>query len=135
MKVEVKLTERMIHVMKAFTEGKKIEWYDDELDEWKETENPGWDWVTLDYRVKPDVKFRPYEDTEEMLDDFCKRFKVNRTDFGEPFIWVKSKSTGIKFLLTAIGNSHVWTMNTSNSMDDLFDKFTYKNGSPCGKNE
>lgn len=80
-------------------------------------------------------KFRPYKDTEEMLDDFCERFKVKRTDFGEPFIWIKNKSYGVKYLICAIVESYVLTLNDILEMDDLFKKYTYKDGSPCGKEE
>lgn len=132
MKVEFKLTERMIHVMQAFTEGKEIECRFKDCNEWIDDTTPVWDWVEFDYRVKPGKKFRPYNDTEEMLDDFCKRFPVKRTDYGEPFIWIKSKC-GVKYLIEVITDSNVWTVSNAVEMDDLFKKYTYKDGSPCGK--
>ncbi len=41
--------------------------------------------------------------------------------------------TCVKYLIAAIGDFHVWTACASCSMDDLFKKYTYKDGSPCGK--
>lgn len=81
---------------------------------------------------KTEKKYRPYKDTEEMLDDFCERFKAKRTCFTEPPIWVKSK-TGIKYLINEITESHVWIASAVIGMNDLFKLFTYKNDSPCGK--
>lgn len=132
----MKTTKEMIEVMKAFDEGKEIEYrYADRSykDDWEPCPNEKlFDWVVFDYRVKPGEKFRPYKDTEEMFDDYCERFHVTRTDYGEPFIWIKSKC-GIKYLISAIAESHIWTVNATNNMDELLELFTYKDGSPCGK--
>lgn len=129
----MKTTEEMVAVMQAFMEGKKIEWFDDLLCEWKDTISPAWDWLGTDYRVKPEVKYRPYKDTEEMLDDFCERFKAKRTGYEGPSIWIVSKCTGVKYLITAISEQYIWTMSSDDSMTGLFTAYTYKDGSPCGK--
>ena len=131
----MKTTKEMIEVMAAFDEGKEIEWrfaiYDNN---WADvTTPPEWNWGMYDYRVKPGKKFRPYKDTEEMLDDFCERFHVKRTDFGEPFIWIQSKISFVKYLVEVITDSSVCTLKISIGMTDLFKKYTYKDGSPCGK--
>lgn len=131
----MKTTEEMIEmieVIEAFKEGKKIERRRINDYEWVDDPTPLWDWALYDYRKKPEKEFRPYKDTEEMLNDFCERFPVKRTDYGEPFIWIKNES-GVKYLITAITECHVWIGDIAIGMTDLFKKFTYKDVSPCGK--
>lgn len=132
----MKTTEEMIEmieVIEAFKEGKKIERRRINDYEWVDDPTPLWDWALYDYRKKPEKEFRPYKDTEEMLDDFCERFHVTRTDYAEPSIWIKSKNSGVKYLIEVIGDFGVWTVKISIGMTDLFKKYTYKDGSPCGK--
>lgn len=128
----MKTIEEMIEVMKAYNEGKEIQCLFANCDEWEDDTNPRWDWILRDYRVKSEKQYRPYKDTEEMIDDYCERFHVTRTDYAEPFIWIKSKC-GVKYFIEVITESNVWTVNNVVEMNDLFKKYTYKDGSPCGK--
>lgn len=45
-------TLQAIVVMQAYVEGKKIHYSDDGWD-WQVVDNPTWDWLSIDYRVKP----------------------------------------------------------------------------------
>lgn len=44
----------MIAVMQAYADGKKIEWQGYGV--WQEAVDPWWDWVHMDYRIKPEPK-------------------------------------------------------------------------------
>lgn len=52
----MKETEKRIEVMKAYLEGKAIQCRNKgkEDDYWKNVEHPDWNWIYVDYRVKPE---------------------------------------------------------------------------------
>lgn len=54
-------TEEMIEVMKAYTEGKKIQCKEVYGKSWHIC-TPAWDWRNFDYRIKPESHYRPYKD-------------------------------------------------------------------------
>lgn len=61
-------TSEMIAVMQAYEEGKEIEFRSKGSNVWHCT-NPEWNWAESEYRVKPEIKNRPYEDSEEMTNE------------------------------------------------------------------
>lgn len=52
---------------------------------------------------------------------------------GEPFIWMKNGLS--RFLILDFEGDTVWTRSARWTMQELFDDFTYCNGSPIGKKE
>lgn len=127
-------TQEKIEVMKAYTEGKKIQardiggkyWWNVEL-----PEEPSWDWYHHDYRIKPESTYRPYKDTDEMIEDFKRRAEIATNEMSLPWIWIMSKKDGYRYLLSIFGTVTVDGTNFS----DLLDDFTYLDGSPCGIRE
>lgn len=88
-------------------------------------------------KVEKEPTYRPYKDTEEMIADYKERFKVsNVPDFCMPLIWVKGKPpvTGVS-LASSFRNEFVLLGEFIYNMENLFDDFTYLDGSPCGKVE
>lgn len=79
-------------------------------------------------------KFRPYKDTDEMIEDFSKRYKANVPSYGMPLIWLKS-DFGNKFLIIAFTNDSVKTDKGYCLLQEVFEKYTYLDGSPCGIEE
>ncbi len=82
---------------------------------------------------------RPYKDTDEMIEDFKRRFNANI-----PFIWIKSKGMEEnKHLITRFSDADKVTKVTINlemvvytiRLYTLFDDYTYLDGSPCGIEE
>ena len=84
-------------------------------------------------------KYRPYETTDEMIEDFKERAKkhYNANFFKCPMfhtsIWVKNKKTDCKSLITDFSKDMVFFSDTRFTTEELFDKYTYLDGSPCGK--
>lgn len=92
-------------------------------------------------------RFRPYKDTDEMIEDFKKRYSSYGGCSGKdnpmynPMIWVKAK--GIeknKYLITKFYENKKVTMNFdedvfSTGLCRLLDDFTYLDGTPCGIEE
>ena len=88
--------------------------------------------------VPKEKKLRPYRDTDEMIEDFKKRFNVNVPPYAMPLIWIKAKGADKKYLivrfasaLTICHNVEVYTP----TLEDLVEGYTYLDGSPCGIEE
>ena len=87
-------------------------------------------------KVKKEPEYRPYKDTEEMIADYKERFKVDKVpSFCMPLIWVKDKNDAFTHisLITAFTGVSIGSAGVFRSMDLLFDRYTYLDGSPCGK--
>lgn len=83
-------------------------------------------------------KLRPYRDSDEMIEDFKKRFNVHVQPYEMPLIWIKIKDTDKKYLvvrfastLTICHNDEVYTP----TFEYLVKGYTYLDGSPCGIEE
>ena len=97
---------------------------------------------SLFYLVKEpeEETYRPYETTDEMIEDFKERAKkhYNANFFKCPMfhtsIWVKDKKSNSKYLISAFGEIDVYLSSIDEySLELLFEDFTYLDGSPCGK--
>lgn len=87
-------------------------------------------------------EYRPYENAEEMIEDFKERFKVLNPNYTVPLIWVKGKTSGIKMLINMYKEKKerdgqqttlIYNDNYFMSLGTLFLTYTYLDGSPCGK--
>lgn len=128
-------TKEKIEVMKAYEDGKTIQAYDLEQNKWVNCHNPTWNWDTLDYRIKPEPTYRLYKDTAEMIEDFKKRFNAKVPPYAMPMIWVKYKDIKDCRLITGFMSKTVVLVDSAFGMFNLFDGFTYLDGSPCGMKE
>lgn len=84
-----------------------------------------------------EARYRPYESTDEMIEDFCKRTRFEPTSMLMPVIWLKEKKSNTKRLILGfVGNAVSTNYGTDIdtwSLNELFDRFTYMDGSPVGK--
>ena len=123
---------KLLPIIKAYAEGKAIEsrcikgdkslWYDDE--------DPSFD-NDLEYRIKPEPKFRPFKNAEECWQEMKKH---------QPFGWIKSKEAtkDIYFTITGLTNViHGVILNSTGgwSFSGLFDYYTFADGTPFGIKE
>ena len=131
-------TQEKIEVMNAYTEEKKIQYRSKENGEWFDLflmQEPAWDWASFDYRIKPEEKYRPYKDTDEMIEDFKRRFNVQVPPYAMPMIWVRDKGTNVRSHVSAFFAKNVTFRDATWWLDVLFENFTYLDGSPCGIRE
>ena len=63
--------KELLPVIQSFAEGKKIEYYDYDGDDWIETSTPIWQ-VGVKYRIKPEPKYRPFKSQEDCLQEMLK---------------------------------------------------------------
>lgn len=114
----MKTIDEMIEVMQAYKDGKTIEFTDFYYDDnWKEIDSPYWNWRLFDYRVKPEPKYVPYDSVDEVEKDK----------------WIKSKATGFLYRICSIKEDMIYFELGSDDTKELFDLFTYEDGTPCGK--
>ena len=98
----------------------------------------GYDYVySLAYLVErtKEKKWRPYKDTDEMINDYKKRFNVDCPEHELPLIWVKDRPSGTKNLVTAYSDEIVCLSTASYKLPKLFDYCIYLDGTPCGMEE
>ena len=125
--------KKMLPILQAFADGKTIEsrcikgdkslWYDDE--------DPSFD-NDLEYRLKPEPKYRPFENTEECWEEMLKH---------QPFGWVKSinnKDSEVFIHCTAITKED----GILTGIDEIpfpycgmFNNYTFADGTPFGIKE
>lgn len=81
--------------------------------------------VNVDYRIKPEPKYRPFKDAEECWQEMQKH---------QPFGWVKLKDTESGYyMLKGIASQVVIEFNeTPFSYKKVFEDYTFANGTPFG---
>lgn len=121
----MKTTKEMIDVMQAFDRGEKIECFNDE--QWKDVNNPIWDWLHNDYRVKP--KYVPFETAEEFLAAQRKHGEIVRCKLDDELYHAYINSRNETILVSHYGHTGSIITNIVN----MFDKYEFADGTPCGK--
>ena len=119
-------------ILKAYAEGKVIECRTKPSDvkgtdipnDWTEINEIGY-WGNIEYRIKPEPKYRPFKDAEECWHEMQKH---------QPFGWIKSKEDGSRSLITLIiseGNIDINCIGGFNS-DKIMKMFTFADGAVFG---
>ena len=127
--------KELLPIMQAFAEGDEIQ-YRNNYNEWidvKTGEGLCFTRPSSCYRIKPEIKCRPFRDVEE-----CWQEMRNH----QPFGWIKDKNDGHYSIITTVDaatgedNKHIgisggniWTL--SETMCD----YTFADGEPFGINE
>lgn len=119
------LCKELQPILNAFAEGKIIEVKTKDPNDnlWIEThiigENPN-----LMYRIKPEAEYRPFEDFNELM-----------SITGTKLIWVVDKCCFNEFLITGTQKHAVFIFDRWYSMKELFELYTFSDGSTCGIKE
>lgn len=136
-------------IKKAFLEGKTIQYipngrhnYTDITSEWELDNVLSW---CKYIRVKPDEDYRPFISCEELIEFWSclineiANCKLLFTKLENPSIWVKEKSSGSKYMITGYSceadcneNDGVFLGDMWIDMNDLFEKYTFLDDTPCG---
>lgn len=123
-------------ILQAFAEGKVIETRTDpnvvgkgleDLNDWTEMKEIEY-WNNIEYRIKPEVKFRPFANAEECWEEMMKH---------QPFGWVKD-SDGSKFTIETIASSDSGIFVSDEGafyFGEMFEKFKFADGTPFGIKE
>ena len=124
-------------ILQAFAEGKTIEtrrkpttdngvtkdgWY--EFNDWTEMKELEY-WVNVEFRIKPEAKYRPFANAEECWAEMLKH---------KPFGWVND-SDGSKFTIETIASSDSSIFISDEGafyLGEMFEKFKFADGTPFG---
>ena len=74
------IAKELLPIIKAFSEGKQIQYFDPICKEWTNIESPTFNEDSSKYRIKPESKYRPFKSVEECWNEMQKH---------QPFGWVK----------------------------------------------
>lgn len=117
-------------ILQAYAEGKAIECRTKPgtistsiPNEWTEMKEIGF-WNGIEYRIKPDPKYRPFKDAEECWQEMLKH---------QPFGWVKCKEDGSLGLITLIiSEENIFINGVGCNSERTMRGFTFADGTPFG---
>lgn len=122
---EIIETVERIKVMQAFVNGKAIEERRISFDhtEWVDNNNPEWRWDKFDYRIKPESKYRPFNNARECWEEMQKH---------QPFGWIKSGKLLMNIISIGAGITvHTGISNCGYSFKGAV-SLTFADGTPFG---
>ena len=120
--------KELLPIIQAWTEGKEIQ-YRTCPDKWvdiEENERVNFTSSPSDYRIKPELKYRPFKTKEECWDEMMKH---------QPFGWVKEISSEMPCLINAITNKNIVIMEDISSFKKALNIYEFKDGTPFGIKE
>ena len=119
--------KEILPIIKALSEGKKIE-YKDYKDDWVVAEKLIFSDDPSKYRIKPETKCRPFKSQKECWSEMHKH-----PDFG----WVKNKQWGNYASLECVGDIIIRSEDECHrdSFDYMYDNYTFTDGEPFGIKE
>ena len=119
--------KEILPIIKALSEGKKIE-YKDYKNEWTVAEKLIFSDEPSRYRIKPETKYRPFKSQKECWSEMHKH-----PDFG----WVKSKQWGHYASLGCVGNIIIRSEDECHrdSFEHMYTNYTFTDGEPFGIKE
>lgn len=109
--------KELLPIIQAFAEGKTIQYYYVGAD-WvdvKPNESVDFSNDTLNYRIKPEPKYRPFKDSEECWNEMQKH---------QPFGWTKLKGE--------IEYSFITDVKDDMHYSEAIKKYTFADGTPFG---
>ena len=118
--------KKLLPIIQAFAEGKKIQ-YRNRSDEWMDVkENEGLSFIShpSDYRIKPEPKYRPFKSQEECWNEMLKH---------QPFGWVRSKKcNALLWNITSINKDDITIICDYYKFHRAFECFEFTDGTPFG---
>lgn len=78
--------------------------------------------------------FRPYQDTLELMSDWASFMGYREKPLTNPIIWLKAKKSKAECLISGfVDDKTVGFGSQEVTLDELFENFTYLDGSPIGR--
>ena len=120
--------KQILPIIQAFAEGEIIECRTKQgtisagiPNEWTEIKEIGF-WNGIEYRIKPEPKFRPFKDAEECWKEMQKH---------QPFAWVKEKHSDRYSLITEVNGLSI-KVKEGCLFTDSVKYYTFADGTPFG---
>lgn len=121
-----KEAKELLPIIQAWAEGKTIQYK--LKGGWQDMDNPSFNDLPSEYRIKPEPTYRPFKSQEECWNEMHKH-----PDFG----WVRSKQWGSYALLGNISKVIIRSTDEchKDSMDYIYEAYTFTDGTPFGVKE
>ena len=128
-----KEAKELMPIIQAWAEGKNIQFLSD--GEWHDINQADFTCYPDKYRIKPELKYRPFKTQEECWNEMLKH---------QPFGWVKSKMNGRFSCIGEVYGSYEFgtvyislsaSESLSRSSDSMFEQYTFYDGTPFGIKE
>lgn len=118
-----KTAKDLLPIIKAFSEGKCVE--TKTSSGWISIENMGFVGNPLQYRIKPEPKYRPFKDAEECWQEMLKH---------QPFGYTYDRFNNIRDCITKVATTGVSydSPTVVISFEEVFDRFVFADGVPFG---
>ena len=133
--------KKLLPIIQAFSEGKKIQWLKPDSDEWIDVvggDNVDFEDLTefnVAYRIKPEPKYRPFKNAEECWNEMQKH---------QPFGWLKDKDSELRNIQaltekmsTIADGVYLRGINLINGwhvFEEAVKEYTFADGEPFGIN-
>lgn len=110
-------------IITAFAEGKTIEVMNTS-GHWEEINIPNFDIDPKKYRIKPELKYRSFKNTEECWNEMQKH---------QPFGWVKDMD-GSKFIIETVNSDGSLYVSDDGTcyFSEMLKNYTFADGTPFG---
>ena len=122
--------KELLPIIKAYSEGKEIEYFVSTKGEWDLITDPIFDDEPSKYRIKTETKYRPFKDAEECFNEMGKH---------QYFGWIKNKNTNKLYnILTIYQDGDTIKISVEDFLIEpftLFESFIFVDGSPLGIKE
>lgn len=115
--------KELLPIIQAFIEGKVIESFAFDTEEWVEINDPSFTLHPKYYRIKPEPKYRPFKTREECWEEMHKH-----PDFG----WLYYKKN--KYFVN-IGVMGDYSGMNGQKFTEAFNNYTFTDGEPFGIKE
>ena len=119
--------KKLLPIIQAFSEGKTIQsrCIIDEIPLWWDDDDPTFNVVDFDYRIKPEPKYRPFANAQECLEEMKKH---------QPFGWVKDKYSfyPIEMICDWFDNQCIKCRGAWFTPEEMFKDATFADGTPFG---
>ena len=117
--------KELLPIIQAFAEGKTIQY--ETRDGWMDLDAlyPHSD-ILSKYRIKPEVKYRPFKTQEECWNEMHKH-----PDFG----WVAAQDSKVIYHINIVGNGYIHIDGSSIIFSIAFGEYEFTDGTPFGIKE
>ena len=121
------IVKKITEIVQAYLDGKEIEFHSSILDEWKPASMTNISSLIKNvdnYRIKPEVKYRPFKNLKECLEEMQCHI---------PYGWIKTDNN-VHRLITLLDEDRtlIGTQETSWTYEKIFKCFTFMDGKPFG---
>lgn len=116
----------LLPLIQAYAEGKTIQRIDDK-NEWNDLCIVNFDFSPNKYRIKPEIKYRPFKTQEECWDEMLKH---------QPFGWVRGKYSKVLYHIESIASDRVvYAFGNHMNFDFIVKNYEFVDGTPLGIKE